>query len=65
MFENDAKQRIDFISSLMECPEHLCKEDWDVWRLVIVRSCAAVNGEYKNKGIEAINFFDLHFHVTV
>lgn len=59
--ENTAKQRIEFISSFIEDPEGLCKEDWGVWRPLIARSCVVVNDELRNKGIEAMRFFNIYF----
>lgn len=61
MLENTAKQRIEFISNFMEDPEGLCKEDWEVWRPLIARSCAVVNEELRNKGLKTIHFFNIYF----
>lgn len=58
-----AEQRIGYVYSFLERPEHFSEEDWMVWRPIIARSCVQVmNIEMRNKGLEAIRFFNFYFN---
>lgn len=61
MQEKEAKKCIEQISSYLEDPEGLCKEDWKNLRPKLMRACCFVDEELRDIGRETLKFFNSRF----